>query len=117
MDLRKPVAAEAGHTILKAALAAAGLLPRVAGWVLRLGLLGVLGFGQPGLMGLGRRYGRRIGWKGRILILVVVGYLLYSIHLLGAVIILAILDRVGAGVRWWLKKLERQYGGNLAGFE
>jgi hypothetical protein len=88
-------------TILKAALAAAGLLPRVVVWVL----------------GLGSRYGRRISWKGRILILVVVGYLLYRIHFLGAVIILAILDRVGAGVRWALKKLELESGGNFAGFE
>jgi hypothetical protein len=48
---------------------------------------------------------------------VVVGYLLYRIHLLGAVIILAILDRVGAGVRWALKKLERESGGNFTGIE
>ena len=88
-------------TILKAALTAAGLLPRVVGWVL----------------GLGSRYGRRIGWKGRILILVVLGYLLYRLHLLGAVILFPVLDRVGAGLRWALKKLEREYGGNFAGFE
>jgi len=103
-------------TILKAALTAAGLLPRVAGWVLRLGLLGLFGLGlRPA--GLGSRYGRRIGWKGRILILVVLGYLLYRLHLLGAVILFPVLDRVGAGLRWALKKLEREYGGNFAGFE
>jgi hypothetical protein len=51
------------------------------------------------------------------LLLVVMGYVLYRMHLLGAVIVFAMLDRVGAGLRWALKKLEREYGGNFAGFE
>jgi hypothetical protein len=88
-------------TILKAAVAAAGLLPRVVVW----------------LLGLGRRFGRRIGWKGRILLLLLLGYLLYRTHLLGVVILFAMLDRVGAGLRWALKKLERESGGNFAGLE
>jgi hypothetical protein len=88
-------------TILKAALMAAGLLPRVIVWVL----------------GLGGRFGKRIGWKGRILLLVVIGYLLYRMHLLGVVILFPVLDLVGAGLRGALKKLERESGGNFAGFE
>ena len=90
-----------GDTILKAALMAAGLLPRVVGWVLR----------------LGRRFGGRINWKGRCLFLLGLGYLLYHFHLLAAVIFFAILDWFGAGLRGMLKKLEREYGGNFAGFE
>jgi hypothetical protein len=99
-------------TILKAALAAAGLLPRVVVWVWRLGLFG-LGLG----LGLGSRFGRPIGWKVRVLILVLLGYLLYRLRLLGVVILFPVLDWIGAGVRWVLKKLEREYGGNFAGFE
>jgi hypothetical protein len=94
-------------TILKAGLMAAGLLPRVVGWVLRIGLLAVFGLGRP----------RRIGWKVRVLLWVVLGYLLYRMHLLGAVIVFAMLDRVGTGLRRVLKKLEREYGGNFAGFQ
>jgi hypothetical protein len=99
-------------TILNAVMRAAGLLPRVAGWVLRLGMLGVLRLGL-----LGQRRPRRIGWKGRLLILVLLGLLLYRMHVLGVVIVFAMLERVGAGLRWALKKLERESGGNLAGFE
>jgi hypothetical protein len=67
------------------------------------------------VFGLGRP--RRIGWKVRVLLWVVLGYLLYRMHLLGAVIVFAMLDQVGTGLRVVLKKLEREYGGNFAGFQ
>jgi hypothetical protein len=90
-----------GIMILKAALVSAGLLPRMVVW----------------LLGLGRRFGRRTGWKGQVLLWLVLSYILYRAHLLGVVILFPALDWIGAGVRWTLKKLERESGGNFPGFQ